>query len=201
MKSTAILALAALASVATADLISYSEPVAATTWDLSTGNAFTVSWTGGCDSNDTKTYDITLNVQTNGLQVPVGIPAIGQLDCAEQSGSTSVTVPSTVASGNLYSVLVNNNVLSYSALFTIVNPAVPASNSTTATVTGTAVASTTAAATTVASSSTAVANSTTLATVTATTATAKPTATNAAGALKVGSTAALVIAAAVGLMF
>ncbi|KAF9200852.1 hypothetical protein BGZ49_008916 [Haplosporangium sp. Z 27] len=124
MKSTTFIAVAsALASVVAADYIAFSTPNATTTWNLANGNSFPVSWTSGCSVTDSTVYDITLNIQLNGFVEPVGIPAIGKLNCSEKSGSTLVTVPNTVTSGNLYSILVDNDIPSYSALFFIFNPA------------------------------------------------------------------------------
>ncbi|KAF9344386.1 hypothetical protein BGX26_004430, partial [Mortierella sp. AD094] len=150
----------------------------------------------------------------NGLQVSAGIAPIGKLDCSEKEGSTTVTIPETVASGNQYSILVvNGNGLqsSYSALFNIVNPAIPApagNATTTATAPATTVANTTTAplpTTTAAGNATATTvsgNSTTTPTGKTTSVTQVPTnkPVSAASSLKVGSTAALLIVAAVGLM-
>ncbi|KAF9180442.1 hypothetical protein BGZ51_006202 [Haplosporangium sp. Z 767] len=190
VKSTALLAFAvsALASVASAELLSYGEPIAATTWTA--GKQQTVSWSNDCsDITGNTTFPITLNIQQNGLQVPVpGIGPIGTLDC-KKSGSTKVTIPATVASGNLYSILVVNGEQSYSALFTIKStvPAPSSSSGSTATTTATTGKPTSA--------------STTSSAPTKTTSSA-PSATpsNGAGALKAGSTAALVVVAAAGLL-
>ncbi|KAF8976504.1 hypothetical protein BGZ46_008204 [Entomortierella lignicola] len=117
MKSTTFIAVAsALASVVTADYIAFSTPNATTTWNLANGNSFPVSWTSGCSVTDSTVYDITLNIQLNGLWSLSASPLL-------KSGSTLVTVPNTVTSGNLYSILVDNDIPSYSALFFIFNPA------------------------------------------------------------------------------
>lgn len=191
VKSIALLAFAAsaLASVASAKLLSYGEPIAATTWTA--GKQESVSWSNDCsDFTGNTTLPITLNIQQNGLQVQVpGIGPIGTLDC-KKAGSTKVTIPATVASGNAYSILVVNGEQSYSALFTIKStvPAPSSSGATTAPATTTAATSTTASATNSAP--------------TKSTGVSVPSATpsSGAGALKAGSTAALVVVAAAGLL-
>ncbi|KAF9993739.1 hypothetical protein BGZ79_001579, partial [Entomortierella chlamydospora] len=116
MKASAILAIASLAATASAAAIAYNEPISATTWTLGGDDTFTVSWRSGCEDDDNSVYDINLNVQSNGLQVSAGISPIGQLDCSDKEGSTTVTIPETVPSGNQYSILVvNGGVQSYSA--------------------------------------------------------------------------------------
>ncbi|KAG0253890.1 hypothetical protein BG011_006107 [Mortierella polycephala] len=190
VKSTALLAFAAsaLASVASAKLLSYGEPIAATTWTA--GKQESVAWSNDCsDFTGNTTLPITLNIQQNGLQVQVpGIGPIGTLDC-KKPGSTKVTIPATVASGDAYSILVVNGEQSYSALFTIKStvPAPSTSGATTAPATTTAAKTTTAAATTTAATKT-----------TGSAPSASPS--NGAGALKAGSTAALVVVAAAGLL-
>ncbi|KAG0200498.1 hypothetical protein BGX28_006449 [Mortierella sp. GBA30] len=203
MKSTALIAFAAsaLASVATAQMLSYGAPITGTVWTA--GKTETVTWSNDCSTLPNTTFPITLNVQVNGLQVAVaGVGPIGELDCAA-AGSTTVTVPATVPQGSLYSILVvNGGLQSYSALFTI-NSSVPGS-ATSAAATGSATAATSAATATVSgSASSAPTGSATVTNPSATSTvsgTPKPS-PNAAGALKAGSTAALVVvAAAAGLM-
>ncbi|KAF9086625.1 hypothetical protein BGX27_003148 [Mortierella sp. AM989] len=188
MKSfTAVtIATLALASHASAQLLSYSEPISSSLWTA--GNNATVSWTNACtDAKGNTTYPITLNHQVGMYQVQVpNTGVIGTLDCSEP-GSTTVAVPM-VPQGSTYSILVTNSGnQSYSALFTI-NSSIPGSNTTTP--------ATTISATTTASATTTTARSTVSLPPT-TTGGAKPTDQNHAGALKAGSTAALVIVAAV----
>ncbi|GJJ72493.1 hypothetical protein EMPS_04851 [Entomortierella parvispora] len=190
MKSFAIVALStlALASQATAQLLSFSEPIGATQWTA--GQSATVSWTNTCDDvSGNTTFPITLNYQVGTLQVQVpNTTAIGTLDCS-QAGSTQVQVPATVPQGSTYSILVvDGGNQSYSAQFTIMSTVPPLS------VSASLPTATTAAATTSALPTAA----TTTGLPTVTTPTATPKATNAAmGVLKAGSTAALVVVAAV----
>lgn len=188
MKSFTIIALSALAlaSQVSAQLISYSEPVSATQWTA--GQGATVAWTNSCDDvSGNTTFPITLNYQVGTLQVQVpNTDAIGQLDCSKP-GSTKVQVPSGIPQGSTYSILVvDGGNQSYSAQFTILSTVPPLSTSA-------PLPTTTAAAPTTVSLPTAA--TTGLPTVTAPTNTPAPT--NAAmGALKAGSTAALVVVAA-----
>ncbi|KAF9927656.1 hypothetical protein FBU30_002995 [Linnemannia zychae] len=189
MKSFAFAALStlALASQATAQLLFYSAPIAATQWTA--GQPATVSWTNSCsDVVGNTTFPIYLNVQDGLYQVPVhGIPELGYLDC-KKAGKTTVQVPATIPQGNAYSILVTiNGNQSYSALFTILST-IPGSTTTTTLLPTTTLASTTTLAPTV---------TTATATVTAP---SKPTTPNQAGVLKAGSQAALVIVAAVASM-
>ncbi|KAF9111732.1 hypothetical protein BGX27_004520 [Mortierella sp. AM989] len=173
MKTAIFLAVASLASTVSAAAIAYNEPISATIWKLSpTKNTFKVSWRSGCEPTDTKIYDIKLQVQRNNLQVDAGIAAIGKLDCSDKEGSAT----------------------SYSALFTINNPAVPAPSTTAPAATSAPAASSTPS--TIKPSVTSGSGNATASV------TNKPTATkdSSAGALKVGSTAALLVVAAVGLM-
>ncbi|KAG0230653.1 hypothetical protein B0O80DRAFT_463015 [Mortierella sp. GBAus27b] len=194
MKTAALIAFAASAlSVVSAQgvQLSYGEPIGATTWSV--GGTNTVKLNNDCKNQTTTTYDVVLQVQQNGLQTPYlnGKTALvlGQIDCAKKTNTLKVTLPDTVPSGNQYSILVTiAGVQSYSALFTVNNPKVPA-------VTTSAPP---------ASSATSASASKPAATTGATT-TSKPAATpsnsqNNAGSLKVGSTMALVVVAAAGLL-
>ncbi|KAF9315280.1 hypothetical protein BG003_003192 [Podila horticola] len=182
----AFVAAVAMASSVSAQTLFYSQPIAATQWTA--GKTATVSWTNSCtDVVGNTTFPITLNEQAGLYQVEVpGIGPIGYLNCAK-AGSTTVNVPATIPQGNTYSILVNNGGnQSYSAHFTILST-IPG-NTTTTTVLPTTTAVTTTA-------------TTPLTTVTTTTTgTAKPTPSSHAGALKAGSTAALVVLAAVASM-
>ncbi|KAF9088353.1 hypothetical protein BGX23_007428 [Mortierella sp. AD031] len=201
MKSTTILAIATtIASVVTAEQLKYGQPIATTTWKA--GSTATVSWTNTCaELAPSTTFPIVLQVQRpDGVQDPVaGLAPLGTLNCAA-AGSTTVTIPATLPSGSVYSILVKNGAdLSYSALFKIDNPSAPANATTptgTTTVSGTATG--TAATGTATTSGTATVSKPSV-TVT-TTASPKPTVTNAAGALKAGSAAALAVAGAVAAM-
>ncbi|KAG0014478.1 hypothetical protein BGZ81_000431 [Podila clonocystis] len=189
VKSTiTLLAVSAIASVAlaqsTVDPLEFGAPVASTVWTA--GTTATVAWNNECDlpAGTNTTFPITLNLQVNGLQQPVAGGPIGTLDCSKK-GSTTVQVPN-VPSGEVYSILASpGGVLSYSALFKIVGAA---ANTTT-------VAPTSA-------SATPTGNSTTSGTKTLPAVTQSPTkpADSAAGALKAGSTAALVVLAGVASM-
>ncbi|KAG0246839.1 hypothetical protein B0O80DRAFT_453128 [Mortierella sp. GBAus27b] len=190
MKSLSVAALVALsvASQAAAQVLYYTSPTSVTTWTA--GSTATVSWNNTCsDVSGSTSFPIYLNYQQGGLQVAYpGIDPLGTLDCSS-AGSTQVTVPM-VPAGNTYSILVTDgSTQSYSSLFTI-NSTIPA--------TTTSAASTTVASTTSAASTSASAASTTLPSVTKASATATPTTNpNNAATLKAGSTAALVIVAAV----
>ncbi|KAF9172386.1 hypothetical protein BGX21_005796 [Mortierella sp. AD011] len=192
MKSFTAVAIAtlALASHASAQILSFSQPVSATMWTA--GSKSTVSWTNTCsDITGNTTFPIYLNEQVGAYQVQVSnTSAIGTLDCSK-AGSTTVNVPM-VPQGSAYSILVTDGGnQSYSAQF-VINSSIPAVSTTAATTT---IATTTAAATTTATS-TAPSTVTTSANAT-TTASSKPTGTSNAGALKAGSSVALVIVAAV----
>ncbi|KAG0074955.1 hypothetical protein BGZ93_001380 [Podila epicladia] len=182
----AFVAAVAVASSVSAQTLFYSQPIAATQWTA--GKSATVSWTNNCkDVVGNTTFPITLNQQVGLYQVEVpGVGPIGYLNCAK-AGSTTVNIPATVPQGNTYSILVvNGGNQSYSAHFTILST-VPGSTTTT-----TVLPTTTAVTTTVAT--------TPLTTVATTTGASKPTSTSHAGALKAGSTAALVVLAAVASM-
>ncbi|KAG0289286.1 hypothetical protein BGZ96_007121 [Linnemannia gamsii] len=186
MKSIAIVALStlALASQVAAQILSYSAPIAATQWTA--GKPATISWTNSCGPVDgNTTFPVTLNQQVGLYQVQVpGIPELGYLDC-KKPGKITIQVPATIPQGNAYSILVTNGNQSYSALFTILST-IP--GSTTVPLPTTTVAPVTTAPTT------SVAPITTTSSTTPSTTPNKP---NHAGALKVGSQAALVVVAAV----
>ncbi|KAF9181046.1 hypothetical protein BGZ51_005706 [Haplosporangium sp. Z 767] len=198
MKSFTAIAISvlALASQATAQMISYSQPVTGTQWTA--GKPNTVSWINKCPDTYTgnKTLPITLNQQVNGLQVPVpGTGTIGYLDCSEGS-STTVDIPASVPSGNTYSILtVYNGVQSYSALFTIVST-IPGPSTTAGNISSTTIAPTTTTAAPTTTLTTTAVTSSVRPTVTTTT-TATPSPINSAGMLNAGSTIALAIVAAV----
>ncbi|KAG0030161.1 hypothetical protein BGZ82_007551 [Podila clonocystis] len=176
-----------MASSVSAQALFYSQPIAATQWTA--GKSATVSWTNSCkDVVGNTTFPITLNQLAGQYQVEVpGVGPIGYLNCAK-AGSTTVNIPATVPQGNTYSILVlNGGNQSYSAHFTILST-IPGST------TSTVLPTTTAVTTTVATTPLTTVRTTT------TTGTAKPTPTSHAGALKAGSTAALVVLAAVASM-
>ncbi|KAF9143861.1 hypothetical protein BG015_000281 [Linnemannia schmuckeri] len=190
MKSIAIIALStlALASQATAQLISYSAPIAATQWTA--GQPATISWTNSCNQVvGNTTFPVYLNQQVGQYQVQVpGIPELGYLDC-KKPGKITVQVPATLPQGSAYSILVTNGGnQSYSALFTILST-IPGS-------TTSALPTSTLPPVTTTTTATAAPITTTAArpTVTTTPPTTKP---NQAGALKTGSQVAFVVVAAV----
>ncbi|KAF9570361.1 hypothetical protein EC968_001862 [Mortierella alpina] len=191
VKSTAILAFAAsaMASFATAEMLHYGSPIEATVWTA--GSTGTVSWTNDCADLTNTTFPITLNHQVGTQQVQVpGTGPIGTLDC-KSPGSATVQVPATIPQGTTYSILVvNGNEQSYSALFTI-NSSIPAGGANTTTPSASASAS-------AAPSSTA--SGTKISLLPTASGTPKPSPVSAGSALKAGSTAALVVVAAVGLM-
>ncbi|KAF9350473.1 hypothetical protein BGX26_011347 [Mortierella sp. AD094] len=201
MKSFTAVAIAtlALASHASAQLLSFSEPISTTSWTA--GKTATVSWTNACtDVTGNTTFPITLNQQVGAYQVQVpDTGVIGTLDCSKP-GSTTVQVP-LVPQGSAYSILVTDGGnQSYSAQF-VINSSIPGSTTTATTTTlpatTTTVATTTTAATNASSTSTAPPSTVTLPTNATTTDSTRPTNANHAGALKAGSSAALVIVAAV----
>ncbi|KAK3847912.1 MAG: hypothetical protein J3R72DRAFT_519230 [Linnemannia gamsii] len=126
MKSIPFIALIALlmltlASQTTAQLIMYSAPNGATVWFA--GQPATISWTSSCDQVvGNTTFPVYLIRQTGNLQVQVpGIPELGYLDC-RNPGNIPIQVPATLPQSHVYSILVvNGDMLSYSALFTIVS--------------------------------------------------------------------------------
>ncbi|KAK3818953.1 MAG: hypothetical protein J3Q66DRAFT_338937 [Benniella sp.] len=189
MKSFAVVALAALsfASQTAAEILFFTSPINTTVWTA--GQKGTVSWSNDCAAlPGNHTFPIFLNQQSAaGQQVPVpgATDAIGYLDCSD-AGSTSVTVPM-VPAGSLYSVYVANGAdQSYSALFKIESTIVATSASGAAS----------SAVPTATSASASASVSASIRPVTTTT--PKPSTTpNHAGSLKAGSTAALVIVAAV----
>ncbi|KAF9948931.1 hypothetical protein BGZ72_009183 [Mortierella alpina] len=188
MKFAAIaLSTIALASQASAVILSYSQPISATQWTA--GEEATVAWTNRCsDITGNTTFPITLNEEINTYQVEVpGVGPIGYLDC-KRSGSTKVKIPATLPQGNKYSILVvNGGNQSYSALFTILST-VPGKT-------------TTAASTALPPATTAAASATSsVASAVTSTPAPSPTRTNDAGALKAGSMAVLAAAAAIGAM-
>ncbi|KAI1303529.1 hypothetical protein EDD11_005330 [Mortierella claussenii] len=204
MKSIAAITIAtlALASSASAQLISYGHPIAADRWTA--GQTAQVAWTNTCDQVTTgnTTFPIYLQYQVGLYQVQYpGVPALGDLDCSA-AGSVDVTVP--MVPQGTYSILVTDGAFqSYSAQFTIDSTIPPAANTTSGGVTSSVPlpsTTTTATSTTPLITTTAAANATTsLPSVTrvTTTATASPTKPNQAGTMKAGSTAALVVVAAI----
>ncbi|KAF9288173.1 hypothetical protein BGZ68_000716 [Mortierella alpina] len=190
VKSTALLAFAAsaLASVATAEMLHYGAPIEATVWTA--GSTGTVSWTNDCAELPNTTLPITLNQEVNGLQVQVpGTGTIGTLDCAKP-GSATVQVPANIPQGTTYSILVvNGDEQSYSAHFTI-NSSIPAGGANTTTPSASASAAPTGT----------TATGTKVSLLPTISGTPKPSPVSAGAALKAGSTAALVVVAAVGLM-
>jgi hypothetical protein len=136
------------------------------------------------------TYPVQLQIQVGGYQQ--GYPdkanplVLGTINCQTKS-NLKVTIPDTVPSGKEYSILIKvGDTLSYSALFQIDNPKIPASNNTTPPA-ASSPAATKPAATSAVSSKPPV-----------------PTTTSPSGsgadALKVGSTLALAVVAAAGLL-
>ncbi|KAF9904633.1 hypothetical protein EC991_002507 [Linnemannia zychae] len=191
MKSTTFLAIAAstVVSVATAELLSYGAPISTTVWTA--GSDATISWSNDCSDLANTTFPVVLQIQrlnNDKIQDPVpGLAPLGTIDCSEPN-SITIKVPTTVATGSKYSVLVNRQPdPSYSALFTINNPAIPAvpGTGTNTTTTGPATPS----GTTSTSGTASVKPSVTTPSTT--------TPTNAAGAIKAGSVAALAVAGAV----
>ncbi|KAG0280166.1 hypothetical protein BGZ95_011092 [Linnemannia exigua] len=188
MKSIALIALSALAlaSQASAQLISYSAPIASTVWKA--GSPATISWTNSCSPVEgNTTFPVYLNQQVGQYQEPVpGIPELGYLDC-KKAGKLTVQVPANLTQGNNYSILVTNGNQSYSALFTIQSNITGPVTTTTLT---TPLPTTT------------VAPVTTTPVAPTVTTPNKPTGTgtNQAAVLKAGSQAALVIVAAVASM-
>ncbi|KAF9365642.1 hypothetical protein BGX34_009177 [Mortierella sp. NVP85] len=196
MKSLAVIAFAALASVVSAqttqpNLLSYGEPVAATVWKVGATANNQVKLNNDCSKATTGfTYPVQLQIQVNGLQQ--GFPdknnalVLGTINC-QTKGNLKVTIPDTVPSGNQYSILIKiGDTLSYSALFQIDNPKIPASNNTTPPAASSPAATKPAVTSPVSSKPPA------------------PTTTSpnnsGAGALKVGSTLALAVVAAAGLL-
>ncbi|KAK3827135.1 MAG: hypothetical protein JOS17DRAFT_749005 [Linnemannia elongata] len=197
MKSTAILAIAAstVATVASAELLKYGAPIATTIWTA--GQDGTISWTNDCSTLTTTSFPVMLQIQrADGVQIPVaGLASLGNLDCAKP-GSLTVKVPTTVASGKLYSILVANAPdQSYSALFTIQNDAIPDPSANVTTTASGAPTATTSVLPTASVNGTA--SATTKPTVTVTTTPTPSTKPNNAGALKTGSAVALAVAGAV----
>ncbi|KAF8943911.1 hypothetical protein BGZ47_004906 [Haplosporangium gracile] len=186
MKSIALIALStlALASQATAQLIAYSAPIAATQWTA--GKPATISWTNSCNQVvGNTTFPVYLNQQVGTYQVQVpGIPELGYLDC-KKAGKITVQVPATLPQGNAYSILVTNGGnQSYSALFTILSTIPGSTTSALPTTTLPPVTTTTVAPITTTSAP-------------PTVTTTPPTKPNQAGALKTGSQVAFVVVAAV----
>ncbi|KAF9279244.1 hypothetical protein BGZ68_008050 [Mortierella alpina] len=187
MKFAAIaLSTIALASQASAVVLSYSQPIAATQWTA--GQEATVSWMNKCnDITGNTTFPITLNEEINTYQVEVpGVGPIGYLDC-KRSGSTKVKIPATLPQGNKYSILVvNGGNQSYSALFTILS-----------TVPGPTPSPVSSA---LPSASTAAASASSVPSAATSTAAPTPSRTSDASALKAGSYAVLAMVAAIGAM-
>ncbi|GJJ75828.1 hypothetical protein EMPS_08186 [Entomortierella parvispora] len=193
MKYSAILALASIAVVAAqsegADegRLYYSEPITSTVWTA--GKNHTVSWTNVCKSENTGDLNIVLYKGTGGIndteQVRVpGISAIGKLNCLK-SKSATVTLPANLTTSNVYAIHVDTEPLqSYSSHFTIqgIDPV------TTAPVTAPATASSAAATSGGASATTSGSSNPT----------DKP---NGAGSLKVVGSSAMVVLAAIAMMF
>ncbi|KAF9425377.1 hypothetical protein BGZ94_007582 [Podila epigama] len=191
----AAVAVSAIASVAVAqaEQLAFGAPIQTTVWTA--GSSATVAWNNDCsDVVGNTTFPITLNQQINNIQQPVGGGPIGYLDCSE-SGQTTVQVPN-VPSGDVYSILVTpGGVLSYSALFRIVGTAANTTTSA-APAPGTSTASASVSATVSASSTVRITNTPSKTVTAPTNAPTKDTG-NAAGSVKAGSTAALVILAGV----
>ncbi|KAG0250527.1 hypothetical protein BGZ95_007172, partial [Linnemannia exigua] len=108
MKSTAILAIAASAvlSVASAqELLSFGAPIGSTVWTA--GQDATISWSNSCDDLTATSFPVTLQIQRpDKVQDPVaGLAPLGTIDCAKP-GSITIKVPTTVATGSNYSILV-----------------------------------------------------------------------------------------------
>ncbi|KAF8930974.1 hypothetical protein BGZ58_007917 [Dissophora ornata] len=194
--ATSTLAVASAADNTTvADLLNFSAPIGSTVWNSNSTDSVQskaiISWTNDCAGLANTTLPVVLNMQQNGLQVELTqYGTIGYIDCAQAGSATLASIPKVDVSSNLYSILVRNGNLSYSALFTIINPASPniVSNTTTTTVSTLLPTST-------------VASTTTVTSATSTTSATPTTKASGAGAMKVGSTAALVVLAAAGLMF
>ncbi|KAK3822804.1 MAG: hypothetical protein J3Q66DRAFT_330175 [Benniella sp.] len=196
MKSLAVIAFAALASVVSAQTpspnqLSYGEPVAATVWKVGPTANNQVKLNNDCSKATTGfTYPVHLQIQVGGYQQ--GYPdknsplVLGTINCQTKS-NLKVTIPDTVPSGDQYSILIKvGDALSYSALFKIDNPKIPAGNNTTPPAASSPAATKPAATSPVSSKPPA--------------ATTTSPSGSGADALKVGSTLALAVVAAAGLL-
>ncbi|KAF8983878.1 hypothetical protein BGZ46_009335 [Entomortierella lignicola] len=138
MKFTAsILAVTAtLASLVNADMLQINNPTAGTVWVANVPNF--IGWTGNCASMEAAAKNVTVILNTGPSDAVRYVATLGTLDCSGSNTRTDLTVPSNVPSGT-YSIVVRTDPqLSYTNMFTINNPSIPATSSGSAPVSGTA---------------------------------------------------------------
>lgn len=85
-----------------------------------------VGWTGNCASMGLAAMNVTVILNTGPSEAVRYVATLGILDCSASSTRTDLTVPLSVPSGT-YSIVVRTAPeLSYTNMFTINNPSMPA---------------------------------------------------------------------------
>ncbi|KAG0030670.1 hypothetical protein BGZ81_002348 [Podila clonocystis] len=126
MKLTTTLLVAAMTMTAyvNADMIQVNNPTVGTVWTAGVSNF--VGWTGNCASMGPAATNVTVILNTGPSEAVRYVATLGILDCSASSTRTDLTVPLSVPSGT-YSIVVRTAPeLSYTNMFTINNPSMPA---------------------------------------------------------------------------
>ncbi|KAF9392778.1 hypothetical protein CPB97_010154 [Podila verticillata] len=126
MKLTTTLLAAAMtmAAYVNADMIQVNNPTVGTVWTAGVSNF--VGWTGNCASMGPSATNVTVILNTGPSEAVRYVATLGTLDCSASSTRTDLTVPLSVPSGT-YSIVVRTAPeLSYTNMFTINNPSMPA---------------------------------------------------------------------------
>ncbi|KAF9306642.1 hypothetical protein BGZ74_004581 [Mortierella antarctica] len=126
MKLTTTLLAAAMtmATYVNADMIQINNPTVGTEWTAGVSNF--VGWTGNCASMGPAATNVTVILNTGPSEAVRYVATLGTLDCSASSTRTDLTVPLSVPSGT-YSIVVRTAPeLSYTNMFTINNPTMPA---------------------------------------------------------------------------
>ncbi|KAF9408290.1 hypothetical protein BGZ94_002356 [Podila epigama] len=126
MKFTTTLLAAAItmASYVNADMIQINNPTVGTIWTAGVSNF--VGWSGNCNSMGPAAMNVTVILNTGPSEAVRYVATLGTLDCSGTSTRTDLTVPLSVPSGT-YSIVVRTvPELSYTNMFKINNPSMPA---------------------------------------------------------------------------
>ncbi|KAG0349056.1 hypothetical protein BG004_002256 [Podila humilis] len=106
-------------------MIQINNPTVGTVWTAGVSNF--VGWTGNCKSMGPAATNVTVILNTGPSEAVRYVATLGTLNCSASSTRTDLTVPLTVPSGT-YSIVVRTAPeLSYTNMFTINNPSMPAS--------------------------------------------------------------------------
>ncbi|KAG0041064.1 hypothetical protein BGZ82_000043 [Podila clonocystis] len=116
MKFTTAIAVAAVAAVANAQMIQFSNPTKGTVWTA--GKSEYVAWSGNCANLGAAGKNTSITIVFGPSESVQHKDVLGKLDCTGSLVSTYLTVPANIESGT-YSLKAETNPVSYSPPFTI----------------------------------------------------------------------------------